>query len=97
MRVSIRKHNRAYLERLGWQMECDDPTEVINYLLTELKRIGYSFNAEVSLGIGVNAPTSHSGISELTEPGQYPMSGMSAVMDCDPVIDRFISVGLEQF
>ena len=96
MRVSIRKHNRTYLERLGWQMECDDPTEVINYLLTELKRIGYSFNAEVSLGI---ADRSVSSLpiepTEPTEPGQYAMSAFSAVND--PVINRLVGIGLEEF
>lgn len=96
MRVSIRKHNRTYLERLGYQMECDEPTEVINYLLTELKRIGYSFNAEVSLGIASSNTTSYPyESSEPTEPGQYAMSAFSAVND--PLIDHLISVGLDEF
>lgn len=63
----------------------------------ELKRIGYSFNAEVSLGIGGNSPLSHTDSIEPTEPGQQAMSGLSAVMDSDPVIDRLLSLGLEQF
>lgn len=92
MRVSIRKHNQPYIERLGYQMECDDPSEVINYLLTELKRINYSFNAEVNLGI--NAPTFERE-SHPTEPGQYAMSALSAIND--PVVDRLLAVGLEQF
>lgn len=102
MRVSIRKYNRSYLERLGNQMECQDPTEVINYLLTELRRIHYSFNAEATLTIQVASETFSSELEweQPTEPGQYAMSAFSAVMDessSDPVIDRLLTVGLEQF
>ena len=92
MRVSIHKHNRSYLERLGSQMECSDYTEVINYLLTELRRVNYSFNAQVNLGINdpqiveTEAPT---------EPGQYAMSGLSAIND--PLIERLVTAGLEEF
>ena len=92
MRVSIRKHNRSYLERLGSQMECSDYTEVINYLLTELRRVNYSFNAQVNLGINAHQiiePESP------TEPGQYAMSGLSAIND--PLIERLVTAGLEEF
>jgi hypothetical protein len=42
MRISIRKHNQAYLQELASQMGVADITEVLNYLLLDVKGLGYS-------------------------------------------------------
>lgn len=92
MRVSIRKHNRSYVERLAAQMECS-PNEAINYLLTELRRINYSFGAEATLRINASNTEPERPI----EPGQFPMSGLAYINDSDPVIERLVTAGLEEF
>lgn len=43
MRISIRKHNQAYLQELALQMGVPDVTEVLNYLLLDVKGLGYKF------------------------------------------------------
>ncbi len=93
MRVSIKKHNRFYLEQLSAQMECDCG-EALNYLLVELRRINFSFNSQINLGINASPlPV----IEKPIEPGQMAMSALSYIADTDPVIERLVSVGLEDF
>lgn len=99
MRVSIKKHNRLYLEQLAAQMECDCG-EALNYLLVELRRVNYSFGAQVNLGIHTYQIVEP---LQPTEPGQLPMFGLSYVAEnepevtaYDPVIERFVPF-LEEF
>lgn len=46
MRITIKPHLRHYFELLQQQIECDNPSEVLNYLLMDLKLKGYSFLAD---------------------------------------------------
>lgn len=99
MRTSIRKPNRLYLERLASQME-SDPTEAVNYLLTELRRVGYSFNSNVTLAIGGSTETH--GLSRAIEIDSNPktLGSTGSLMEAltkDPVIERILTAGLEQF
>lgn len=104
MRTSIRKPNRLYLERLALQME-SDPTEAINYLLTELRRVGYSFNSGVTLAVGSLETTRSTENHELgyaIEPEVKPKTlgstgSLMAALTKDPVIERILTAGLEQF
>lgn len=104
MRTSIRKHNRLYLERLASQME-SDPTEAVNYLLTELRRVGYSFNSGVTLAVGDHTPTRSTENYELgyaIEPEVKPKTlgstgSLMAALSKDPVIEHLLTAGLEQF
>jgi hypothetical protein len=43
MRISIKKHNQAYLQELALQMGVSDITEVLNYLLLDIKGLNYKF------------------------------------------------------
>jgi hypothetical protein len=43
MRISIKKHNQAYLESLALQMGITDISEVLNYLLLDIKGLNYQF------------------------------------------------------
>lgn len=101
MRVSIRKHNCPYLDRLAAQMETD-PTEVVNYLLTELRRVGYSFNSGVTLAVG-GLESSRSADSDRvtesqTKPKELGSTGsLMAAVAKDPVIERILTAGLEVF
>lgn len=104
MRVSIRKSNRPYLERLSAQME-SDPTEALNYLLTELRRVGYSFNSNVTLAVGAYTPTpstENHGLGQVIEPELNPKTlgstgSLMAALTKDPVIEHLLTAGLEQF
>jgi hypothetical protein len=49
MRISIRKHNQAYLQELASQMGVADITEVLNYLLLDVKGLGYKFGTSQRL------------------------------------------------
>ncbi len=91
MRVTIRSHNRLYLQQLAAQMECDCG-EALNYLLVELKRVNFSFNSEINLGININ-----SSVEKPVEPGQLPMSALAYINETDPVIERLVPAGLEEF
>ncbi|MEC4818453.1 MAG: hypothetical protein SAK29_35065 [Scytonema sp. PMC 1069.18] len=44
MRLSIKKHNQAYVRRIASQMECD-PATALDYLLFELRKMNYSFGS----------------------------------------------------
>lgn len=95
MRLTIRKHNQTFINRISAQMECE-PTEALNYLLVELNRIKFSFNSSVSLGVNsspVQLPVLEN--SEIQEPGQLAQSGLSYV--ADPDISRLMALGLDEF
>jgi hypothetical protein len=72
-----------------------DPTEALNYLLTELNRINYSFNSSVNLNLqSFQAPKSLEIAEEIavSMPGQ---SELDYVADAD--IRRLIAIGLDEF
>lgn len=96
MRVTIKKQNQQFLNKLCNQMECYDQTEVINYLLTELKRINYSFNSSVNLGINISPvlSTLPSEVPEIEASG-YAQSGLAYIND--PTIERLVALGLDEF
>jgi hypothetical protein len=101
MRISIRKHNRPYLDRLAAQMETDS-TEAINYLLTELRRVGYSFNSGVTLTVGGLESGRFTDPDRATEPQTKPKElgstgSLMAAVSKDPVIERILTAGLEVF
>ena len=98
MRISIKKHNQPYLQRLSAQME-SDPTETINYLLTELRRVGYSFNSNVTLAVGGTQLSSTSDYQPFEEKAvELGSTGsLMSALEKDPLIERLISVGLDQF
>jgi hypothetical protein len=104
MRISIKKHNQQYLQRLSAQMEVD-PTEAVNYLLTELRRVGYSFNSNVTLAVGDFKPSRSTENQEQghsfeieTKPKELGSTGsLMNALSKDPVIERILTAGLEVF
>ena len=46
MRISIKKHNQVYLQKLASDMGIDDISEALNYLLLDVKGLGYSFGSK---------------------------------------------------
>lgn len=99
MRTSIRKSNQPYLECLSAQMECD-PTEAINYLLTELRRIGYSFNSGVTLAVGGQTQTAEPDRTTEHQVKAQELGSTGSLMAAlsnDPIIERILTAGLEVF
>jgi hypothetical protein len=104
MRVSIKKHNQQYLQRLAAQMEVD-PSEAVNYLLTELRRVGYSFNSNVTLALGNSNPSrstenqeqGHSFVMEVKAKELGSTGSLMNALSKDPVIERILTAGLEVF
>ena len=83
MRVSIKPHLRHYFDLLQQQLECQDPTEALNYLLMTLKVQGFSFLDNYQYVPQVQQPV-------LTLPQD------DIVQNEDPVIKR-LSTLLEDF
>lgn len=86
MRVTIKPHLKHYFELLQQQMECDNPSEVLNYLLMDLKLKGYSFLADYQY------------VPQVEQPVQkiQPLPQDDIVQNEDPVIKR-LSALLEDF
>lgn len=100
-RITIKSQNLAYFQALQAQMECSNATEAINHLLMDLKRRGYSFLDGMEyipqpLEITQPAPKSRvrkpSPVKAIapTQPIEYVLD----YGDIDPVIERFIAMGL---
>ncbi|MBW4677780.1 MAG: hypothetical protein KME52_28430 [Desmonostoc geniculatum HA4340-LM1] len=94
MRVSIKSHNRVYLSRIAAQIECDH-TEAINYLLIELRKIGYSFGANIP-SIQQSQMISDSVVKVVSQPlPTIPDTLPQEVMEeIDPIIERLINLGV---
>lgn len=91
MKVTIKPHLKHYFGLLQQQMECDSPTEVLNYLLMDLKLKGYSFLAEYQY-----VPQSPQIATQLT-PQAQPLPQDDIPQNEDPVISRLLALGLEDF
>jgi hypothetical protein len=101
MRISIKKHNAQFLQKLAEQMGIDDLSEVINYLLLDIKGLGYSFgNTDLKQSQSIVKSVSNSleqpiGF-ERFKPAFEPVSAVSASTPevTDPVIQKFIDLGI---
>jgi hypothetical protein len=43
MRLSIKKHNQKYLHELSKEVEIEDLTELLNYLLVNIRGLGWTY------------------------------------------------------
>ena len=92
MRISIKKHNQAYLQELALQMGVTDITEVLNYLLLDCKGLGYSFGSKPAPQ-PQQAPIGYSFDTSTFEPAFAPLQENQNAID--PTIQRLIDAGLE--
>lgn len=91
MRITIKPHNRAYIELIKNQMECYDNSEVINYLILELKRLGYTFGAQLPV-IPVTPISTTTNLQPTNTIGFTTDEQLAE--QTDPIIDRLIALGL---
>jgi hypothetical protein len=94
MRISIKKHNQAYLQELALQMGVSDITEVLNYLLLDVKGLGYKFGDKPASTLQpLQAPIGYSFDTSTFEPAFAPLQENQNAID--PTIQRLIDAGLE--
>ena len=94
MRISIKKHNQVYLESLALQMGITDISEVLNYLLLDIKGLNYQFGNKPQPQPR-QAPIGYTFDASTFEPAFTP------VRECDrnsidPIIARMASL-IEEF
>lgn len=92
MRVTIKPHLEHYFKALQAQMECDNPTEVFTYLLTDLKLKGYSFLSEYQY-----VPQLPQMPQTAPQPQQINLPQDDIPQNEDPVIKKLLALGLEDF
>lgn len=93
MRISIKKHNQIYLESLASQMGITDISEVLNYLLLDIKGLGYQFGNKP---VPQPQPITQTPIGYTFEPAFTPQSNTQNFTETDPIIAR-ISQLIEDF
>ena len=93
MRLSIKKHNQAYLESLAEQMGISDISEVLNYLLLDIKGLGYTFGIKSA---PQPQPTIQAPIGYTFEPAFTPQENTQNFTETDPIIARMSQL-IEEF
>jgi hypothetical protein len=97
MRLSIKKHNAQYLQNLGEQMDIDDLSEVLNYLLLDVKGLGYKFgNSDLKQSQAITKSVSDSVYKPLGFDTFQPAFEPVLEQEIDPVIAH-ISRLIEDF
>ena len=97
MRLSIRKHNQAYLQELALQMGVSDITEVLNYLLLDVKGLGYSFgNKPAPTPQQAQAPIGYSFDTSTFERAVPVQECDRNYQESDPIIARMSQL-IEEF
>ncbi|MGI2908596.1 hypothetical protein [Tolypothrix sp. VBCCA 56010] len=95
MRLSIKKHNQVYLEYLASQMGITDISEVLNYLLLDIKGLGYQFGNKPAPQPQPQAPLGFDASTfEPFQPAFAPNHDGDR-NHIDPMIQRLIDAGLE--
>jgi len=97
MRISIKKHNQAYLQELALQMGVTDITEVLNYVLLDCKGLGYSFgNKQSTPQQPQQAPIGYTFDPTTFETAFTPIPHNQNSVEIDPIIARMSQL-IEEF
>jgi hypothetical protein len=95
IKVSIKSHNLSYLQLISEQMQVSNLSEVINYLLLELKKQGYSYGSPLpqlsnlqqqELGFKIISES-----KPLLPDSELPEEVQEQI---DPVIERLVELGV---
>jgi hypothetical protein len=96
IKVSIKPHNQKYLQILAEQMQVYSYSEIVNYLLLDLQKMGYSFGSPLP-----NLQQQRLGFKATLEPqlllpeSELPREVQEQI---DPVIERLVTLGVvDQF
>jgi len=97
-RISIKAHHKQYLELIAQQMGTD-VSSALDYLIFELRRVGFSFSSPLP-------PVAPAPLATVPPPqpiGAFvpfqEVASTSAPLNNEPdeVISRFLSLGMEEF
>ena len=93
MRISIKKHNQVYLESLALQMGITDISEVLNYLLLDIKGLNYQFGSKPQ----PQPQLQQAPIGYTFEPAFTPIQeNIQNTTEIDPIIARMSQL-IEEF
>jgi hypothetical protein len=92
MRLSIKPHNRLYIEQLALSLETS-PAEALNFLLLKIKSEGTTAITPIQSVIGFEVPPIKPGYESF----QNVLDNQHLQQQTDPLIDRLLSAGLEGF
>jgi hypothetical protein len=113
MRLSIKPHNRAYINNLAKFLNCP-PSEALNYLLLKIKseglpkepitedkfqKIGFDFNEDILISLDDGDLDALKTPSEKMDDfySSQSQSQSNLQEQIDPLIARLLSAGLEGF
>ena len=101
MKVTVKRSNQRFLQMISDQME-SDPTEALNYLLTELRRVNFSFNSITTLSIAKPLTESSTESLAQTDEACFGTGHLRQIVEkdlseIDPTIQKLLAVGLDEF
>jgi hypothetical protein len=88
-RVSIKPYLQPYFNALAAQMECSNPSEVLNHILMHLKLQGFSLLSEYQY-----QPQS---VYTPQPPQKEPLPQYDIPQNEDPYVRRLLEIGMEEF
>ncbi|MBW4607211.1 MAG: hypothetical protein KME22_08295 [Hassallia sp. WJT32-NPBG1] len=110
-RLTIKPHNIAYLQTLAYQMGLENLSEVVNYLLLDVKGLNYTFGSKPApqpqttpIGYGFDTATFEpvapiqecDTVGALRDGALAPAGSDRNHLEVDPIIARMASL-IEEF
>jgi len=105
-RLTIKPHNIEFLRAIAAQMEVEDLSEVLNYLILDIKGLGYKFGdkpaptpRQAPIGYSFDTSTFEPSFSLKNDTDRnernYQESSDRTYLEIDPTIQRLLDAGLE--
>ena len=92
MRLSIKKHNQAYLQSLAKEMQIEDLGEALNYILVNIRGLGWRYKDTPAPQPHQSAPI---GFDSNTFEPAFIQENHRNSLEVDPTIQRLIDAGLQ--
>ncbi|MBW4457417.1 MAG: hypothetical protein KME55_34825 [Nostoc indistinguendum CM1-VF10] len=95
-RVSIKPHLQPFFNALAAQMECSNPSEVLNHILMHLKLQGFSLLSEYQYKPAMSNDKPQS-VYAPQQSQRDPLPQDDIPQNEDPYIRRLLEIGIEDF
>jgi hypothetical protein len=96
MRLTIKQHNQAYIERLATSLNIP-ANEALNFLLLTLQSQNYQIGASIQPAILPSLqPATQLGFTPLPDnnPVNFEVYNADLAQEADPIIERLVSLGI---
>lgn len=96
MRLTIRQHNQAYIERLAASLNIS-ANEALNFLLLTLQSQNYQIGALIQPAtLSTLQPVTQLGFNHLPDnnPSNFEIYNTDLAVQVDPIIERLVSLGI---